>query len=124
MLRTPVRLTCSVRPQNQMPRFTESPFVWSLLGVWLVLTLLVLWAGLHAGPHSGGEVAFQMFLLGLPSSIAVSALLNALDYPLRWLPPGLLALEVWTPFFLAGALQFGIILWAANRYRTRKRARN
>jgi hypothetical protein len=105
-----------VRPQIRMPRFTQSPMLWSIVGVWLALTLLILWAGLRAGTSSGGEVAFQMFLLGFPSSLAVSALLNALDYPLRLLPPGLHALEVWTPFFLAGAFQIGILAWAANLY--------
>lgn len=77
--------------------------------LWLGLATFVLLNGMSAGPHAGGEVAMQMFILCLPSSVLVGMLLSFYNYiPLFALSPAFI-LFVWTPFFVGGLLQVALI---------------
>jgi hypothetical protein len=76
-----------------------------LICVWLAAVFLVLISGLRAGGHAGGEVAMQMYLLTLPSSVITGMVLNQISYLHGSAPDSLHVLKVWVPFFLVGGLQ-------------------
>jgi hypothetical protein len=94
-------------------RFTKL-IIWA----WLAALCLVLFFGLLAGRHAGGEVAMQMYVLTLPVSLAVGAALNVSSYSPTSTHDSLLVFLVWVPFFIAGLAQARIIFLIAKLLRT------
>jgi len=84
------------------------------IGVWLAALGSVLFFGLLAGRHAGGEVAMQMFLLTLPVSIGTGFVLNTISYSPTSTYDSLEVFLVWLPFFIAGLAQARIIFLIAK----------
>lgn len=84
--------------------------------LWLGLAIFVLLIGMSAGPHAGGEVAMQMFILCLPSSVPVSMLLSFYNYVPPFASSPALILFVWVPFFFGGLLQAALVFTALRRF--------
>lgn len=89
-----------------------------LAGLWLAAALLLLTNGLTAASTGGGELAMSMFVITLPVSIGTGMLLNAVAYLHQpaWgvVSPYVFVWLVWLPNFVAGSVQWVVLMWVAK----------
>jgi hypothetical protein len=62
----------------------------------------------------------QMFVLALPSSIAVGELLNSMSPDLSRASEGVVVFASWVPFFLVGVMQWVFVLGTLRLARSRR----
>jgi hypothetical protein len=89
-----------------------------IVRIWCALNALVLAHALiyPSTPSSGAELGMLMFFLNFPSSILTGAGMNAWDFRASTRSTALNLWMIWTPFFAAGAAQWGILTWLVHRF--------
>lgn len=86
-----------------------------IFALWLGLSIFVLLIGMSAGPHAGGKVAMQMFILCLPGSVPVGMLLSFYNYVPPFPSSSAHIFFVWIPFFVGGLFQTALVSTALRR---------